>query len=110
MHLHSGPFAKIKSGEKNIEVRMRDEKRKKIKIGDDILFISRENGETALRRVVGLCWFEDFAQLAKTLGAVKCGWDKEYAADKYNSDMEQYYSKDDIKKHGALGIILNNMR
>ena len=36
MKLHASPFEKIKSGEKTIELRLFDEKRRQIKVGDTI--------------------------------------------------------------------------
>ncbi len=38
MHLADEPFEKIKSGEKTVEIRLYDEKRKAIKIGNGIVF------------------------------------------------------------------------
>ena len=38
MKLNKEPFEKIKSGEKTIELRLYDEKRRKIKAGDTICF------------------------------------------------------------------------
>ena len=45
MKLHASPFEMIKSGAKNIELRLFDEKRQKIKTGDDIIFTNTFNGE-----------------------------------------------------------------
>jgi len=39
MKLQKRPFNKIKNGQKNIEIRLYDKKRKKIKIGDTIEFL-----------------------------------------------------------------------
>ena len=38
MQLQPEPFSMIKSGVKTIELRLYDEKRRKIRIGDEILF------------------------------------------------------------------------
>ncbi len=38
MHLYKEPFEMIKSGKKKIEIRLNDEKRQKLKIGDTIVF------------------------------------------------------------------------
>ena len=42
LNLHKTPFDLIKSWNKTIESRLFDEKRQKIKIWDEILFVSRE--------------------------------------------------------------------
>lgn len=46
MKLHSTPFEMIKSGKKTFELRLYDEKRQKIKVGDEIIFTNTVNGET----------------------------------------------------------------
>ena len=38
MNLHDEPFKKIKNGTKTVEMRLNDEKRRQIKIGDTITF------------------------------------------------------------------------
>ena len=45
MRLHNSPFKLIKSGTKTIEMRLNDEKRQLIKVGDSIKFIYREDEE-----------------------------------------------------------------
>ena len=42
-HLHDEPFNKIHIGKKLIECRLYDEKRKQIKIGDNLIFEKRTN-------------------------------------------------------------------
>ena len=54
MKLYSSPFEMIKSGEKTIELRLFDEKRQKVKIGDKIVFTNTANGETLNTTVVKL--------------------------------------------------------
>ena len=105
-HLNSSPFEKIKNGTKTIELRLRDEKRSEYEVGDSILFKNRETSEELLCKIIGLCWFDNFGHLVGNFGAIKCGWDKEYSVEKYNSDMEIYYKKSEIEKYGALGIVL----
>lgn len=41
MRLHSEPFDKIKFGKKKTEIRLNDAKRKKIRVGDSIIFSKR---------------------------------------------------------------------
>ncbi len=106
MRLHPGPFEKIKSGAKNIELRLYDEKRQQIKVGDTILFINRGDDDTMICRVIGLCIFENFAELVAAVGAKPCGWDKDTPPTDPDADMEAYYPKTDIQKYGALGIVL----
>ena len=41
IHLDSDIFENVKQGTKNIEVRVNDEKRRKLRIGDKITFLKR---------------------------------------------------------------------
>lgn len=104
MKLHAAPFEKIKSGEKTIELRLYDEKRQQIQVGDQIVFTNHITGETLQAQVATLYRFDDFAELYKTLPLLKCG----YTADDVNSahpaDMEQYYSVEEQKQYGVVGI------
>ena len=45
MRLHDTPFKMIQAGTKTIELRLYDEKRQQIQVGDEIEFHSRVTGE-----------------------------------------------------------------
>lgn len=67
MHLADIPYEKIKSGEKTVEIRLYDEKRKLLKVGDRIIFYkgeARDSGFSA--KVTGLYRFESFEELFKS--------------------------------------------
>jgi len=57
------PFETIKSGNKIIESRLYDEKRREIELGDKIEFTNRETGETLLTLVIGLHRFQTFEDM-----------------------------------------------
>ena len=62
MGLQSKYFDYIKNGTKRIELRLFDEKRQKIKIGDTIEF-TNPDGEKLLAKVVGLLRYGSFEDL-----------------------------------------------
>ena len=113
MKLHPGPFAKIKDGSKTIELRLYDEKRKRISIGDTIRFVNTaDTADTADAVVVlvrNLFIFDSFDELYKHLPLTECGYTEEdvYAASP--DDMEMYYSKEKQKQYGVVGIQLSLM-
>lgn len=43
LHLHSGPFELIRSGQKTVESRLLDEKRQSYGLGDTLIFMNRAN-------------------------------------------------------------------
>ena len=57
MKLQEVPFKMIKKGIKTIEMRLYDEKRKKISIGDSIHFTNVVTGEVLQARVIKLHTF-----------------------------------------------------
>ena len=54
MKLKNDPFERIKSGKKTIEIRLYDEKRRKIKENDYIEFTNLEDGEVIKVKVIKL--------------------------------------------------------
>ena len=104
MKLNPQPFEMIKSGQKTIELRLFDEKRLKIKAGDSIVFTETVTGEKLNAKVEKLHRFESFDELYKSLPLLKCGYTEKTVADAKPSDMEEYYSAEEQKKYGVVGI------
>ena len=52
MKLNPAPFEMIKSGQKTIELRLYDEKRQLVNIGDEIVFTNMVTGETLQTKVL----------------------------------------------------------
>ena len=106
MKLHASPFEMIKSGVKNIELRLFDEKRQKIKKGDNIIFTNTVNGEKMCATVKKIHQFGSFEELYKALPLLQCGYTADDIDTAHPSDMEQYYSVEEQKKYGVVGIEL----
>ena len=102
MHLREKPFFMIKSGQKDIEMRLYDEKRQKIKVGDKIEFSNEETGQTLETEVVNVHVYENFNKLYENFDKKRLGYmDGEVAKPE---DMSQYYSVPEINKYGVVGI------
>jgi len=106
MKLHAAPFEMIKSGEKTIELRLYDEKRQKIKSGDQIVFTNNATGEQLTKTVKMLHVFDSFQELYASLPLLKCGYRKEDIHAASPADMETYYSAEEQEKYGVVGIEL----
>lgn len=102
MKLQSFPFEKIKNGEKNIEVRLYDEKRKEIKIGDIIEFRKEpEQIQVVKAEVTGLLNYKTFEELVSDFPASVFGHpDKEDLL----KSIFTFYTKEQEKKYTVLGI------
>lgn len=109
MNLELSIFLKIADGSKTIELRLNDEKRQKIKIGDQIEFRCGEINSVIFAEVIRLHKFPNFKQLYKALPLEKCGYSKDDLETAHYTDMEKYYTKSKIKKYGALGIELQKI-
>ncbi len=100
MRLVDFAFEKMKNKEKDIEVRLNDEKRRLIKIGDIIEFTNIDTLEILKVKVINIYNFKTFEELFNTLGHKRLGLKDEDDA----SIMNNFYTKDEEKKYGAIGI------
>jgi ASC-1-like (ASCH) protein len=106
MKLQAAPFEQIKCGRKTIELRLYDEKRRQVKVEDKIVFTNTLTGETLNTTVVALHRFDTFEALYKTLPLLQCGYTKENLEQASPADMAQYYSDEDSRRYGVVGIEL----
>lgn len=109
MKLNPEPFEMIKSGMKTIELRLFDEKRQRIKVGDRIIFTQTVTGEKLSIKVEKLHRFDSFDELYKSLPLLKCGYTEQTVTDARPSDMEEYYSAEEQKKYGVVGIEVSRL-
>ena len=104
MKLDREPFSMIEEGTKTIELRLYDEKRKKIKVGDIIRFENDEMEETLRVTVEDLYIFDDFRQLYEELPLLECGYTEENIDTADPSDMNEYYPADRQAMYKVVGI------
>ncbi|MDE6789703.1 MAG: GNAT family N-acetyltransferase [Ruminococcus sp.] len=103
MKLREAPFKKIKNGSKTIELRLNDEKRQKVQVGDFIEFSLIDNPKEKIQtRVTALHRFDRFQELYATLPKEKLGYTP---SDTPSSDhMNAYYSNEEQERYGVIGI------
>ncbi len=104
MKLMPGPFKMIASGEKDIELRLNDEKRQKINVGDTIVFTEVGSGNELQAEVKALHKFASFKELYSALPLLRCGYKEEELSYAKSEDMYDYYSPEEENKYGVLGI------
>lgn len=104
MSLRPKPFAAIASGAKRYELRLHDEKRKLIRIGDRIVFRCTADERFVVTRVTSLTPFESFAELYRTLPLTQCGYTQENVHLASPRDMERYYPPEKQAMYGVLAI------
>lgn len=102
MKLKNNNFVMIEKRIKTIEMRLYDDKRKMIQIGDQIEFLNEQTGRILNVKVLKLHCYKNFEELYKQFDKQLLGYHKDDVAN-YN-DMSQYYSNEDINKYGVVGI------
>jgi ASC-1-like (ASCH) protein len=102
MKLQPYSFDKIRDGEKVIEVRLYDEKRREIRLGDSIEFKREpEQTENVHTEVIGLLWYKSFEDLVNDFPVSNFGYTSK---EELLSAINNFYKKEDAEKFGVLGI------
>ncbi len=104
MKLFPGGFYGIKEGKQLIEVRLYDEKRRTLNIGDTITFSKLpELKETIRTEVLSLLRYRSFQELFKDINLEQ--WNaKDWTVEQCVQQCRKYYSKEEEKRYGVLGI------
>ena len=102
MNLDNKPYISIKNKEKTIEMRLNDEKRSLINIGDYIEFKNNDTYELLLVKVINIYKYKDFNELYLNHNKISIGYKDSEDADP--KDMNKYYSIEKISKYGVIGI------
>ncbi len=104
MKLKPNSFASIKSGVKDIEMRLNDEKRQAVKVGDNVRFTNTGTGGTLTAMVIARHEYPNFAGLYAAFDKTRLGYAPNEAASP--ADMAQYYPEEEILKNGVVGLEL----
>ncbi|RXJ02610.1 ASCH domain-containing protein [Anaerobacillus alkaliphilus] len=109
MGLFKEPFISIKEGRKTVEVRLNDEKRRKVNVGDLIEFILvPEDNETLKVEVLGVTVFATFQEMYESIPFEKfnCeGW----TMDEMLNGTYEIYSKEQEEHWGTLAITIKKL-
>ncbi len=94
----------ILDGTKRIEIRLFDEKRQNIKLGDTITFFKEPDlNESFDAKVVGLLRYNSFCEMFKDFD-ISILADKSMTKEELIKVLEEFYTKEKQKKYGVLGI------
>lgn len=106
MQLNNEPYNSIKSGEKTVELRLFDEKRRTLSTGDIIIFSNRtDETQTLSAEIIALYRAESFLSLLTPEILSKSGF-SDYSASEAAECMRKYYTAEDERSFGVLGIEL----
>lgn len=104
MNLQSKYFDFIKNGTKRIELRLYDEKRQQIKLGDSIEFSKSENEKFKVR-VIGLLLYETFSDLFNDFN-ISVLADQSMTKQELLNVLQEFYTPEKQAQYGVLGIRL----
>ncbi len=103
MRLQPEPFESIRNGQKSIEMRLNDGKRRKLRVGDVIIFsCTDQREETIPVRVLALHSCASFTDLYALFRPADLGYSPDETASPL--DMRAYYPEDEERAYGVLGI------
>lgn len=92
----------LKSSKKTIELRLYDDKRKLIKVGDRIEFrCTDDQTDTFLAEVIELHRAEDFARLCQKIECQKAGFSSD---EELINVLREFYDDERQKEYGVVGI------
>lgn len=97
-------FDYINNGTKKIELRLFDEKRKKINIGDTIIFQEEPELENEIKvKVIGLLRYNSFKELFEDFD-IEIMADKSMTKKELLNVLEEFYTTEKQKQYGVIGI------
>ena len=100
--LYNEPFNAIKYGNKTVEMRLNDERRQNISLGDVLVFENIVTKEKLTVEVLEKHAFKNFFELYKNYSKTDIGYKLDEEPNP--NDMLKYYSQEKIDKYGALAI------
>ena len=107
MNLHDTPFQLVENQQKTIEMRLNDEKRQLIQVGDQILFTNIKTNKQLICLVEEVFHYENFEDLYQNHDKKELGYLEDEISDP--SDMLEYYSKEQIEKYHVVGIKIRKL-
>ena len=105
MKLYESPFDRIKLGKKIIEIRLFDEKRKGVNLGDIITFSKLPDlNERLSVEVIGLLRYKSFQDLVNDFPMNAFGYPEDYDKKAFVRECYEVYTPEEERKFGVLGV------
>ncbi len=105
MKLNASPYERIVAGTKTIEIRLYDEKRQAVNVGDQIEFAKLPDLREKIRvNVLALHKYKTFRDLASDLGLKDHAANPTDTIDEWVRNCYTVYSPEEEQKYGVVGI------
>ena len=97
-------FEMIKNRDKKVEIRLNDEKRQQLKIGDELIFVRRGDDKQRIKtKVTALRHYKSFKEMVMFEPKNDIGFAFK-TLDEIIETYEGFYSKEEEEKYGVLAI------
>lgn len=104
MKLNEEPFARVSDGQKTLELRVFDSKRRRLQPGDHIEFAKRSDLKKTVRvEVIGLLRYRRFSELIDDVPAAWLGYE-ESEKGYLRTSMYEVYPQEEEDRDGVVGI------
>jgi ASC-1-like (ASCH) protein len=104
IHLDSDIFDVVLNGTKTVEVRVNDEKRRKLKVGDKLIFLRRPDEIDKIEAIVEeLITYDNFEEMVKNYKIEEL-YLKDYTKEEFLNLIKRFYSDEEINKYGVVAI------
>ncbi|MFA7245238.1 MAG: ASCH domain-containing protein [Candidatus Magasanikbacteria bacterium] len=105
MRLPEEIFEKIKSGQKTIETRLLDEKRKVLQVGDIIEFSKRPTLHEKLQvKIIDLKTYKTFEEVYENCDLQDLGYGENLTKEEYLEKVYSHYEKEEVNDYAILAI------
>lgn len=105
MRLNTDPFEKICAGKKTVELRLNDKKRRLLHVGDEIEFLNRDIDQRFKVKITALHIAPTFVDLlGGCVTPAAAGFEADWTPQQVSDWMRRYYSREEEKENGAVGI------
>ncbi len=104
VHLHPEIFELVREGTKDVEVRVYDEKRRQLKVGDTLLFLKRPDDKEKIRvEVTNIALYSDFREVTYAYPMERI-YMKDTTQDDYLALMGQFYKPEEVLENGVVAL------
>lgn len=104
VHLDSDIFDIVDNGSKNVEIRLNDEKRRQLNVGDTLVFLRRPDDVDSIKvTITNLIYFNNFEEVFNNYDMKRIYLDNTSKED-YINLMKRFYSDEDVSKYGVVAI------
>ena len=108
MHLESEIFDLVNNNIKDIEIRINDEKRRKLKVGDIVVIKNRKNNEIISVEIVDLEYFYSFCDCIDNYDLNRLYNDK-ITKKEFLNLLYKFYTSEEESKYGVVAIIFRKI-